>query len=243
LVIIPVMSLKGGVGKTTLSINMADLLAEKYKVLLIDTDPQNSVASLLCKNFDKGLSELLKGEATIDEILIKVEKEKNFFIIPAGDYAIINPIEYEQLFTKEKLREILNHLQKYDFDYIIFDTAPRISKPLDTILNFATLMLIVILPLPASIASFEKFLKYLNAADVKNYSVIVNKLEANRVNEDFYLLIQSLTDDNLFATIPKDLKVVEAEGNCAPVSQYAPNSVFLSFLQEAVDKVEKIGEK
>jgi len=243
LVIIPVISLKGGVGKTTISINMADLLAEKHKVLLIDSDPQNSVASLLCKKSDKGLSDVLKKELDINDVIIKVSEEKEFFIMPAGEYAISHSIEYEELFTKENIEQTINRLERYKFDFVIFDTAPRISKPLNTLLSFATFVLIVLQPLPSNIISFEKFLQYLKKLHFSNYSLIVNKMEANEISEDFYLLIQAMTNDNILATIPKDLKVVEAEGNCLPVSQYALNSAFLSFFKEAVDKVEKISVK
>jgi len=240
LVIIPVISLKGGVGKTTVSINLADLLSKEYKVLLIDTDPQNSVASLLCKKSKKGLSEVLKGEIDIEDVIVKVFKDKNFFIIPAGEFAITHPIEYEKLFTEENIKKVVDKLKKYNFDFVIFDTAPRISKPLNTLLVFANFVLIVLMPLPASIASFEKFLKYLDSINFHNYSVIVNKMEANEISEDFYTIIQAMTNDNILITLPKDLKVVEAEGNCTPVSSYASNSAFVSFLKEGVEKIKKL---
>ena len=240
MVVIPIISLKGGVGKTTISINLVDLLSNKYKVLLIDTDPQNSVASLLCKKSTKGISEVLKGELSIDDVIVKISNKKEFFIAPAGEYAITNPIEYERLFTQENLKEILENLEKYEFDFVIFDTAPRISKPLNTLLVFAKFVLIVLLPLPASIASFEKFLKYLKSINFDNYSILVNKMEANGVSEDFYMLIQAMTNNNILATLPKDLKVVEAEGNCTPVSSYAPNSAFVSFLKEGIKRIEEL---
>jgi len=240
LVVIPIISLKGGVGKTTISINLVDLLSNKYKVLLIDTDPQNSVASLLCKKSTKGISEVLKGELSIDDVIVKISDKKEFFITPAGEYAITNPIEYERLFTQENLKEILENLEKYEFDFVIFDTAPRISKPLNTLLVFAEFVLIVLLPLPASIASFEKFLKYLKSINFDNYSILVNKMEANGVSEDFYMLIQAMTNNNILATLPKDLKVVEAEGNCTPVSSYAPKSAFVSFLKEGIKRIEEL---
>jgi len=240
LVIIPTISLKGGVGKTTISINLVDLLANKYRVLLIDTDPQNSVASLLCKKSDKGLSEVLRGELEIDDVIVKISKDKDFFIIPAGEYAITRPIEYEELFTKNNIKRIIDSLKNYKFDFVIFDTAPRISKPLNTLLEFATFVLVILLPLPASVASFDKFLKYLKSINFSNYSVIVNKMEANEISEDFYSFIQSMTNNNILATIPKDLKVAEAEGNCAPVSSYAPNSAFVSFLKDGIKKMEKM---
>lgn len=241
MVIIPIISLKGGVGKSTIALNIADLLANNNKVLLIDTDPQNSIASLLCKKSNKGLGELLKGEVDIKDIIIKVNEDKDFFIIPAGDFAITHPIDYEQIFTKENLKKVLDELKRYDFDYVVFDTAPRISKPIQTLLAFSDYFFIVITPDPVSAASFDKFLKYLKENNYfEKFSVIVNKMEANDISEDFYTFIQAISKNNILITLPKDLKVVEAEGNCMPVSRYAPNSAFVSFLKEGVDKLKKL---
>jgi len=239
LVIIPILSLKGGVGRTTIAINLADLLSNKYKVLLIDTDPQNSIASLLCKKSKNGISEVLIKGVTINDVIIPISIDKNFFIIPTGEYAIKYPITFEELFTKENIEKIIISLKDYEFDFIIIDTASRISKPLNSILAFASFALIIVEPFPANITPLNKFLEYLKNDNFYNYYIIVNKMDLNEISEDFYLLIQSITNNNILETIPRDLKVIEAEGNCMPVNSYDSKSPFISFLKKVREKIEK----
>ncbi|WP_418905490.1 ParA family protein (plasmid) [Borreliella turdi] len=132
--IITIASLKGGVGKSTTSIILANLLSQKYKVLLIDTDDQAATTSyyynkLEIKNFDVSqinIGNVIKDNIDINKCIINVDN--NLALIPSyitvdelnGDYYYDNrhlPIEFS---LKTKLNSIIN-----DYDYVLIDTNPK----------------------------------------------------------------------------------------------------------------------
>ena len=85
--IIAIANQKGGVGKTTTTINLSACLAEKgKKVLAIDLDPQGNTTSGLGiekENVENSVYELMLGECSIREITIKTEIE-NLYILPSN---------------------------------------------------------------------------------------------------------------------------------------------------------------
>ncbi|PRR20770.1 ParA family protein [Borreliella burgdorferi] len=132
--IITIASLKGGVGKSTTSIILANLLSKKYKVLLIDADDQAATTSyyyneLETKNFDiskMNIGNVIKDGIDINKSIINVEN--NIALIPSyitvdelnGEYYYDNrhlPIEFS---LKTKLNSIADN-----YDYIIIDTNPK----------------------------------------------------------------------------------------------------------------------
>ena len=107
-------------GKTSISSNLAIVLAERERVLLIDTDLRKPrLGSLFkVKSDHPGLPELLSGEATLEQTLVSFESGR-VDLLPAGQPGK-NP---QVLLASDRFRELMNELAKH-YDRIIFDTAP-----------------------------------------------------------------------------------------------------------------------
>jgi len=237
--VIPIVSLKGGVGKSTISINLSDMLALEEKTILIDTDQQNSIASLFCKRYKAGFSELIFGEAELDDVILEIEENKNLHIIPTGMYAIEQPIVYEDEFNPKRLKKILSELSRR-YKYMIFDTSPRISKPVTSLLDVADFFIIVITPDPASVASLKIFLETIEEKEIKaDYSIIVNNMQPDQISEDFFAFIQAISQNNILGTLPRDETVLEASGECTTVRLYDDSSAFTKNMEKVVTNLKK----
>ncbi|MEM6295813.1 MAG: ParA family protein [Myxococcota bacterium] len=119
-----VASQKGGVGKTTLSLNLSFAFAKAgFRTALIDADPQGAVGLSLSKSLTvrKGLADCVAGEASAEEALVRTRVE-DFALMPVGT---ISPVETHSfgsaLADGTRLRALTDQLSGA-FDLVVIDT-------------------------------------------------------------------------------------------------------------------------
>lgn len=146
--VITVASIKGGVGKSTLSINISEHLAQKYKILALDTDPQNSLTDYFLRDVDiekilsKNLSLFFRGRIDFQETIHFLTD--SLHCAPSTiDIATIG----KELSSKPSAIFLLHDtLRELDYDFIIIDTPPAIDFSLHTSIMAADLVLIPFIP-------------------------------------------------------------------------------------------------
>ncbi len=238
---ISLVNQKGGVGKTTTSINLsASLAALGKRVLLIDLDPQGNTTTGVGINkgdIDKSIYDVLIGDCNINEAIIRT-KYKNLSVIPATinlagiNIELIERSKKEENFSKgEQLKKYLSPIEN-EYDYIIIDCPPSLGV---ITTNALTASNSVIIPVQCEFFALEGITQLLrtimlaqkNLNPTLNIEGVLLTMLDSRTNLGFEVVeeIRKFFKEKVYNTIiPRLVRLTEAPSHGEPIIAYDPKS-------------------
>lgn len=255
--VISLVNQKGGVGKTTTSINLASALGHLgKKVLLIDLDPQsNSTTGLgINKNdINKSIYEVITHEVSIEEAIIKT-KFKNLSVVPSVILLSGAEIELIQTASKKENFVIGDQLKlqidkiRDRYDYILIDCPPALGVLTTNALAASDSVLI---PVQCEYYSLEGVTQLLNTVlltrkkinpNLNIEGVLLTMLDGRtlvglEVVED----VRKIFKEKVFNTIiPRLVRLVEAPSHGKPILEYDPKCrgavAYINLAKEVIER-------
>ncbi len=232
---IAIANQKGGVGKTTTSINLSACLAAKgKKILVIDTDPQGNTTSgfgIDKNNLETTIYELILGECSINECIIK-EVIPGVSVIPSNVNLAAAEIELIGIDKKEYILKNEVDWVKDVFDFIIIDCPPSLNL---LTINSMTTADTVLVPIQCEYYALEGLSQLIHTINLVKERLnpelemegAVFTMYDSRTNLSMQVVenVKQNLNQKIYNTlIPRNIKLAEAPSHGMPINIYDAKS-------------------
>ncbi len=248
--IIAIANQKGGVGKTTTSINLSASLAEKgKKVLVIDTDPQGNTTSgfgIDKNNLDNTIYELILGECSIHDCIIK-DVIENVSVLPSN--VNLAALEIELIGVEKKEYILKNEVDwiKDQYDYIIIDCPPSLNI---LTINALTTAKSVLVPIQCEYYALEGLSQLIHTVNLVKERLnpeldmegVVFTMYDSRTNLSTQVVenVKNHLNQTVYKTlIPRNIRLAEAPSYGIPINMYDPKSAGAEAYMNLAEEVIK----
>lgn len=238
--VITVTSGKGGVGKTSISVNLAlELQSLGKKVIILDADfGLANIEIMLGIRPKYNLADLIYGDKSLKEIITYGPKGIGFLSGGSGIQELVN-LSKEQILTFTRTLYELDEIA----DVVIVDTGAGIADVVMEFITASSEVLLVVTPEPTSITDSYALLKTLNKKEdfiANNIPIrmISNRVETISAGKDLYdklnIVVNEFLDINMdfLGAVPQDSYLLKAVFEQNPVSIAYPNSISAQAISE-----------